>query len=276
MSARLAWGPILRRAAEIVRSYDTGVTLRQLHYRLVSEQVYPNTQTCYKRLSELTAEARRDGWFPRLIDRGRAIQRYYTFTDVLGAIQDTRDTYRRDRTSGQDMSVYLGVEKAGMVIQLQSWFGELGVPIAALGGYSSQTFADDLVRDAHQQDRPAVLIYAGDFDPSGEDIDRDLIARTGCWHTVHRIGLTAEQVSAYRLPENPGKTTDSRAGAFTARHGRLVQVELDALPPETLRQLYHDALMRHWDAAAYDAVLRAEDADRQRLDGILADLRHRP
>jgi hypothetical protein len=47
------------------------VTLRQLFYRLVSAQVIPNSQAAYKRLSSLTAEARRNGDFPALIDRGR-------------------------------------------------------------------------------------------------------------------------------------------------------------------------------------------------------------
>lgn len=273
MAGRLNWAPIIARAAEIVRSYDTGVTLRQLHYRLVSEQLYANTQGNYKRLSELTAEARRNGTFPALIDRGRSIQRYYTFGGVADAIEDTLNTYRLDRTRGQDVSVYLGVEKAGMVIQLQAWFGDYGVPIAALGGYSSQTYADDLVADTARQDRPAILLYAGDFDPSGEDIDRDLIARTGCWTKVHRIGLTAAQVEQYDLPENPGKATDSRAAAFVERHGRLVQVELDALPPETLRQLYADALAQYWDTSEFEAVLRDEDEHRRELAAILESIR---
>ncbi len=36
--ARLDWPPIIDRAAQIVASYDTGVTLRQLFYRLVAAQ----------------------------------------------------------------------------------------------------------------------------------------------------------------------------------------------------------------------------------------------
>src|SRR5215210_5197269 len=76
VSGRTDWAPILERAAEIVWSYDTSVTLRQLFYRLVSKQVIPNTTTAYKRLSSLTAEARRQDEFPDLIDRGRTIHRY--------------------------------------------------------------------------------------------------------------------------------------------------------------------------------------------------------
>lgn len=273
MTDRIAWPRIIARAAEIVRGYDTGVTLRQLHYRLVSEQLYPNTQTCYKRLSALTAEARRAGAFPDLIDRGRAIHRFMAFRGVIDALEDTRAVYRLDRTTGQDVSLFLGVEKAGMVIQLQAWFGDLGIPVLALGGYSSQTYAADIVRDVQHQHRPAVLLYAGDFDASGEDIDRDLIARTDCWKKVVRIGLTEDQVEEYGLPENPGKTTDSRAAGFVERHGRLVQVELDALPPEELRALYQRALDPFWDVSAYQRVLDAERADRDYLAEILEGIR---
>ena len=65
--SRIDWPEVIGRAREIVESYDTSVTLRQLFYRLVSAQVVPNTQGAYKRLSALTAEARRDGDFPPLI-----------------------------------------------------------------------------------------------------------------------------------------------------------------------------------------------------------------
>jgi hypothetical protein len=57
----------------IVEEYDTAVTLRQVHYRLVAEATggYQNTQNDYKNLSRLTAEARRNGGFPPLLDRTR-------------------------------------------------------------------------------------------------------------------------------------------------------------------------------------------------------------
>jgi hypothetical protein len=262
--SRVDWAPILTRAAEIVRSYDTSVTLRQLFYRLVSEQLLPNTDTSYKRLSARTAELRRAGGFPRLIDRGRTIHRYGYFDSPADAMDYITDVYRLDRTAGQDVSLYLAVEKAGLVVQLQSWFGDFGVPILAMGGYGSQSYVDDVIDDV-PAGRPAVLLYAGDFDASGEDIDRDFVARTDCWHKVVRVALSAEQVATYRLPPNPGKATDSRAAGFIARHGELVQVELDALPPETLRSLFADALAEYWDTSTYHRVLERERAERSEL-----------
>jgi hypothetical protein len=265
MSARIDWPVIIERAAAIVRSYDTSVTLRQLFYRLVGEQLLPNSQTAYKGLSARTAEARRQGDFPSLIDRGRSIHRHAHWDSPADALEALAAQYRLDRTSGQDVSLYIGVEKAGMVIQLQSWFGHLGIPVLALGGYSSQTYVDDVAWDAQRQGRDAVLLYAGDFDPSGEDIDRDFEDRSGCWDEVIRVALTAGQVRQYGLPPNPGKVADSRAAGFIARHGALVQVELDALDPDDLRALYQAAIDRYWDVSAYEAVRAQERDDLRRL-----------
>jgi hypothetical protein len=261
VARRLDWPAITRHAADIVGSYGTSVTLRQLFYRLVSDGTLPNTVIAYKTLSDRTTRAREAGWFPDLIDRGRQIHRYRAFTGIAQAKAWLAGIYRRDHTEGQEWSLYLGVEKAGMVVQLQSWFGELGVPILALGGYSSHTYKDDVAADVYRSGRPAVLLYAGDHDPSGEDIDRDFVDKTACWAKVVRVALTAEQVVAYDLPPMPGKETDSRAAGFIARHGDLVQVELDALDPDDLRQLYQEAIDSFWDASAYQAALDQEDAD---------------
>lgn len=262
---RLCWPAILERAAEIVRSYDTSVTLRQLHYRLVSEQLIPNTRIAYQTLSDRTATARREGWFPALMDRTRAISRPSAWDSPGDAMASLVAQYRRDRTEGQQVALYMGVEKAGLVTQLESWFSDRSIPILALGGYSSQSFVDEVREDASEREVPAVLLYAGDHDPSGHDIPRDFIERCSCFTEVERVALSPDQVQQYQLPPAMGKATDSRAESFVRRFGELVQVELDALPPDVLHQLYEDALAEWWDDGACRTVLAAEDADRSAL-----------
>lgn len=259
------WSPILATAREIVESYDTSVTLRQLFYRLVSLEVLRNTTADYKTLSKLTAVARRDGTFPDLIDNTREIHRPAAWDGPEDARSALRQQYRRDRTEGQEYSVYVGVEKSGMIAQLELWFSDFGLPILALGGYSSQTFVDDVREDTAAKGRPAVLLYAGDFDPSGEDIARDFVKRVGCFDVRRRVALTPEQVTEYRLPPLPGKASDTRAAGFVAKHGRLVQVELDALPPDVLRRLYSDALAPFLDMPKVEASKAREEEDRMRL-----------
>jgi hypothetical protein len=265
--SRIRWRQVLTRAAEIVESYTIGVTLRQLFYRLVAELLLSNTLGAYKALSAHTVQGRRAGTFPALVDRTRQIHRPLGFPGVAWAHQWLREIYRRDRTEDQPYSLYLGVEKNGLRGLLESWFDDLGLPVIALGGYSSEPLEKEVQQDIDARGRPAVLLYAGDFDPSGEDIQRNFVAQVGTFAEVHRIALTEPQVTEYDLPPMLGKATDSRASAFLARYGRLVQVELDALPPDTLRGLFQAAIDRYWDMSAFETALARERRDRRRLGG---------
>lgn len=268
-TARLSWPTILTHAAEIVESYDTGVTLRQLFYRLVVGQTLPNTKSYYQRLSACTAQGRRDGTFPNLLDKQSHIERYKSFTGPDEATAWLRDLYRRDRTEGQPWTIFLGVEKAGQSEQLDAWFTEpLGIPHVALGGYASQSLVDHVRRDVRSQDRPAVLIYAGDHDPTGEDIDRDFESRTGCFDKVVRVALHADQLDEFNIPPNAldpkveqKLANDPRAAAFRNRHGYLDQYEMDALDANDLRDLYRNAIDDYFDASAYESVMAAEASD---------------
>lgn len=270
-SSQINWQNVLLSASSIVQSYETGVTLRQLFYRLVSQQMIPNSVSAYKVLSRKTAEARREGTFPALIDRTRAIEVSQSFDDPDDALTWLWKIYRRDRTQNQQWSIYLGVEKHGMVVQLEDWFGKYGIPILALGGYSSQTFVDVVTDDVINQHRSSVLLYAGDFDPSGVDIDRDFLDRTNIFDEVRRVALRSDQLEEYNLPPLPGKEWDARATSFIAQYGELMQVELDALPPEEMRKLYQTALDEFFDYDAYNSIIDEEEKELRQLDKISAE-----
>lgn len=261
----IGWPEILEHGARIVRSYETSVTLRQLFYRLVSDETLKNTVSDYQNLSKYSAAARRGGAFPALLDRTSEIHVAATWDSPRELVEAARDQYRRDRTEGQEHQLWIVIEKAGLLDQLSAWFGDLGLPMAALSGYASQTDADQIRSRVRDDGRPAVLLYGGDFDASGEDIFRDLRRRTSCWREVRQVALTAAQVESHGLPELPGKYSDSRAGRFMARHGRLVQVEIDALDPDDLRDLFSEAVDAYWDQSAYDDVIEREDREREAI-----------
>jgi len=248
-----------------VESYTTGVTLRQLYYRLVAEELLPNLTAAYKALSRVTAREREHGTFPDLIDPTRAIEYPFYFDDAAEAQRWLREQFRLDHTRGQAWTIVLGIEKRGLEGLLTSWFGDRGLPVVALGGYDSLSHVQEVQRYVAQYERPAVLLYAGDFDPSGEDIQRDFIERVDFFVETHRVALTWDQVEAYDLPPQLGKATDSRAAAFRERHGQLVQVEVDALPPDTLQRLYTEQVDRYWDMSQYQVVCRREARERRRL-----------
>ncbi|MFD8148875.1 hypothetical protein [Streptomyces sp. NPDC059708] len=108
-------------------------------------------------------------------------------------------------------------------------------------GFSSQSSAD-VVRDrVNREQREAHLAVVGDFDCSGEHIERDWVERTGCWSSVTRVLLTYEQVRAYGLPATEDKRGDPRWPAFARRYGfdigHPVQWEVEALEPDELQRL---------------------------------------
>ncbi|MDQ3659611.1 MAG: hypothetical protein M3454_00840 [Actinomycetota bacterium] len=308
---RLDWPPIIERAAEIVVEYNdngTEVMLRQLGYRLFVEQLIRNVTTDVKTLSRYTAAGRRNKTFPDLIDPGRVISRMQTSSGPKETLEQAVRSHQRDRTEGQEWAIYLGSEKLGFLEQLWDWFGGLAVPIVTLKGFSSQTYVDDIAKDARRDGRPAVLIYAGDFDASGMDIERDATERTnGCFDKIIRIALNPDQIFAQGYPVLEGKHKDSRAPRFIARHRQLFmgdlprgstykpgtmrswtkgggknkktvhlevppQVELEAIDPLDLRGLYQDVLDQFWDMSAYEASLARErqdqDALREFIDGF--------
>jgi hypothetical protein len=114
-----AWHLILPEAARLVLSYgkDAGVTLRQLFYRLVAMEALPNTQQAYGSLSSQSAEARRGtskfygGTFPKLMDRGRDIDRPNLWTDAADAARWLGEMYMEDRSATQEHNIYVAVEK---------------------------------------------------------------------------------------------------------------------------------------------------------------------
>ncbi|WP_033401113.1 hypothetical protein [Actinokineospora enzanensis] len=116
-----------------------------------------------------------------------------------------------------------------------------------------------------------MLLYLGDLDASGEDIERDWVARTGCWTHVHRLAVTVEQ--ATDLPAADGKASDPRWPAFALRHGldptRPVQWEVEAIDPATLRGLLLDTVDGYVDAEQLGAVIAEEREQRAQLAAFL-------
>ncbi|MFD9038708.1 hypothetical protein [Streptomyces bottropensis] len=113
----------------------------------------------------------------------------------------------------------------------------------------------------------------GDFDCSGEDIERDWVARTGCWSHTERVLLTYEQVRAYELPATEGKRGDPRWPGFARRYGfdsrRPAQWEVEALEPAELRRLVLAAVDPYVDRDVLARQIAREEEQRRALAAFL-------
>ncbi|MEV0493416.1 hypothetical protein [Streptomyces atratus] len=271
---RIHWPDMVDRARDIVTGYgEMGCTLRQVHYRLVAEGLIPNTPPTYRRLSSRLAQARRDGHFPDLIDTLREVHVPPAWDDTRDFLGDVADWFALDRTAGQKAALYVAAEKDTLRRMFTDWLADLGIPVLVVRGFSSQTYVDIVRARTARDPRPAVLLYVGDFDCSGDDIQRDWVARTNCWSTVERVLLTREQVLTYELPAAEGKRDDPRWPAFARRYGfdicQPVQWEVEALEPAELQRLVLEAVELYIDRAQLARQLAEERRQRRRLTDFL-------
>jgi len=81
---------------------------------------------------------------------------------------------------------------------------------------------------------------------------------------VERLAVNRSQIDEHGLPTRPTKQTDSRARAFMREHG-TGSVELDALPPATLRDLVRGSIECHMDPGRLETLRLAERQERDLL-----------
>jgi hypothetical protein len=263
---------------EIVAQYRTRMTLRQIYYRLVAKNLIPNNLNSYKGLSRTLVTARERGEVDDDImeDRGREVYGGDSGYDspeefVRGKVEGLDGCwsyYTRELWVDQPEYVEVWVEKDALSRLFRSAVDGLRVTTCVGRGYSSYTYVKRAVDRfaAIPSGKPCTIIYAGDWDPSGLDITRDLGRRLKEYGApqvkVHRIALTKNQISEYELPPAPVKTTDARAGKFIAKHGHDV-VELDALEPNVLQGIVRGAVEKHIDADAWEATRQRIAAERE-------------
>lgn len=132
--------------------------------------------------------------------------------------------------------------------------GELLLP----SGEISDTQIAGLAARCGADDRPAVVLYLSDFDPSGRQmpvsVARKLQALRDLRHPdlcieLHHVGLTLEQAVTLDLPSTPLKEAELRKERWQERFGRE-QTEIDsliALHPNELRRIVEEAVRPFFD-----------------------------
>lgn len=257
------------------------LTLRQLYYQLVSRNVIPNVERTYKNLSGLVSDARLAGrldW-DAIEDRIRVPVFPPEWNNLEELVEAALRAFRLPRWKGQEHYVELWVEKDALAGVLRPLAMEHHVTLLVNRGYSSQSaMYDAYERFAQKVDegKTCILFYLGDFDPSGEDMVRDigdrLTAVFGVTLTVEKLALTMEQVRQYNPPPNPAKRTDPRSRDFIRRHG-VSSWEVDALPPDVLNAIIREAFAGVIDVEAMKKVLDREARDKVHLGKALEHVR---
>jgi hypothetical protein len=265
---------LIRRCNEIVYEFvrqNLRLTLRQLYYQLVTRNIIRNEERAYKNLSNLVSGARLAGLidWDAIEDRIRVPAIPPEWNDIAELVKDALDSYRLPRWKGQSNYVELWVEKDALAGVLSPIASEFHAPLMVNRGYSSQSAMHEAAgRFIREKDRDQkIILYLGDFDPSGEDMVRDIAYRMEMFQVdvhVRKIALTLAQVKKYKPPPNPAKLTDPRSKEFIAQYGAS-SWEVDAINPAELRKIIIKEFGSLIDRPKMQAIVEKETADKNQL-----------
>jgi len=231
-----------------------------------------------------------------------------TSSEAADVVRLTPRQIDRLARRGELPSVHLpGAELRYDVDDLWRWV-DYDIALHVVRGYISTTYAHSIAEQWRAIEKPIFAYYMGDWDPSGLDIERDLIdklerysGRTALTslglpyemssmlsgHPVpwdecdecddqsfqwQRLGLLLSDFEDFDLMPLKAKTGDKRTEQFVAKYGDRC-AELDAVPPGVLRGRISDAVNEHIDAEEWGRLQVVEQEERESFTKFMDQLR---
>jgi hypothetical protein len=282
----------LERAAYDIAAEQQPMTVRQLYYQLTVRGLVPKDRHGYNQTVVLLKNMRDAAYDSQIkvsvempidwvIDNSRRNEERQNFINPEAALDWIARIYRKDFWHEEPERVLVVVEKDALAGTLYEITEPYDVPVIVPRGYSSISYVARLVEEIEGwEEQDIYLYYFADLDPSGQDAARAFEDRLRMMLGAEEEGrvlvesaaITPTQVRQYNLwpAGRDTKTSDSRAAGFFAEHGNGAQsYELDALPPNDLRQLVRDCIRNHVSDDVHAVLLSCEQEERERLATLI-------
>jgi len=249
------------------------ITIRQLYYEMVTKNIIANNLKEYKKFVKLMTYARENYIIPynNIVDSTRGLDTPIQFDHLKNLRHVCLTNYKLKRWEDQEYYIEVWVEKDAMASTLLDISQKYCVPFMSNRGYSSTTAMHDANRrfkyQIFKRKKQCKIIYLGDHDPSGLDMDNDIMERVldvNHHEVLERIALTKQQIDDYNLPPNPAKLDDPRAKSYISTYGED-SWELEAYPIKELRELLEDKLRSYIEFSKYNRVLDHEKLDKGKI-----------
>ena len=279
---------LIRETKNIISEYTTRLTLRQIFYRLVSKGILKNTLTEYKYLGKSLVYAREQNMisYDSLEDRTRAaitVDDYYISHEVFfnyhkqeydnseDTFKDSWKNYQLPLWHKQPKYVEVWLEKEALAGLFQQVTSPESIVLSTARGYPSLTLLHDGYKrfmEPELTEKEFYILYFGDYDPSGKDIERNIRERLNIFFNidvkVKRIAITKQQIEKYNIPPMPAKRSDSRYNEFVKINGDIA-VELDAIEPNTLQDILRESINGLFDMDIRKENLKEEEIIKEEL-----------
>lgn len=250
------------------------ITGRGVGYKLFTAGLIPSMATRDMRpVYRLLKEARERDVIPWdwIVDETRSLEQVATWSDPETYVRVVRRSYRRDFWQQQPNRVMVCSEKGTVRGVLAPVLDEYGVGFQVMHGFSSATTIHDIAQD--DDDRWLIILYVGDFDPSGMYMsERDLPDRLekygGDRVDINRIAILAEDLADLPTFHASDKKKDPRYKWFVRNHKRRC-CELDAMDPNDLRTRVEQAIRDEIDWEEWNRCAVCQAAEQELLEFVL-------
>jgi hypothetical protein len=253
------------------RRQEPPMTVRQMFYRMSATSQVEKTEGGYRQVQRALAEMRRDGVVPYewIADNSRQVHVVQTWDSVGSILEAAADGYRRDPWEMLDEQVQIWLEKDALAGVIKPVTFKYRVPLYVTRGYSSLSYLHDAAEEMRDAEKPIVIYHLGDYDASGRDAARAIRESLRDDFDLadiefHELAVTTEQIEEWGLQTRPAKQSDPRSKGWGE-----IAVELDAIPPNRLRDLIDQAIQGHIDPQRWEASLQREVEERDRLQELV-------
>lgn len=271
------------------------LTLRQLYYRLIAANAFPDSRLQevapgqftknhlrnYKWLGDILSRGRIGGRIDwrHIEDRTRGAEGGDTgWSSPQAALRSIPNWYGITHWDEQPEHVEVWVEKDALSDVISRPADRWDVSYMACKGSPSTSVIHDAARRLRRQElegKECTILYLGDHDPTGIDIPRDVQDRLRlfrCDAVVDRIALNMDQIEALGPPPSPAKETDSRTGGYISQFGTEDTWELDALEPAAIDALVEEKILEHLDMDLRQERLDQEEREKRLLASVADNL----
>jgi hypothetical protein len=243
-------------------------SIRQLYYQAEVAGLVPKTNAGYRKVQHDILVLRQQGDidYDWISDSTRWMRKSRSYRGIDHFLDLSISTYRRDLWHHAPVYVEIWIEKDALAGTVMSETDPYDVPLMVAKGFSSETYLYEAAEAIADKDKPAYVYAFFDHDPSGEHsakhIERKLreFAPDAEIH-FELVAVTEEQIEEWELPTRETK----REGNRHAKNFEGDSCELDSIPPDRLRDLVRECIMRHIDRARLATVQAAEESERAAL-----------
>lgn len=201
-----------------------------------------------------------------IVDGSRSVDRVSVWRDPSQIINAAVSTYRRDYWQEQPTLVEVWSEKSTVQGVLYPVLNEFGVTFRVMKGFGSFTAVRQAAEDSNDvpDDRDAVVLYIGDFDPSGLymseiDLPRRL-ERYGSRWKFERIAVLRDDTMHLPSFDVATKRDDARHDWYRSNYGSRCW-ELDAIDPNNLRRRVREQIETRLNLPLWEHAKRVEAAE---------------